>query len=190
MKLIGSTTSPFVRRLRLFLADHEYEFISLDIFSEQDRKFLTQNNPTLKVPALIDDEQCIYDSRVIYRYLAQKFKMEKISWEQENLLTLIDAANDSFVTLLLTDRSGIDNQQDVLFFNLQNERVEKLLTVLADEVSKGEFTTWHYPAICLFCLLDWVIFRNLYEVNKFPHLIEFWQQAKNNAMVSESDPRT
>jgi glutathione S-transferase len=189
MQLIGSTTSPFVRRLRLFLAEKSYDFVSLDIFSEKDRAFLMANNPALKVPALIDEEQCIYDSRVIYRYLAEKLSTPKLSWAQENLLTLIDAANDSFVTLLLTDRSGLDNKQDILFFNLQNERVEKLLSVLSDEVEKGVFVQWHYPAICLFCLLDWIAFRNLFDLNKFPHLIDFWQGAQKNIMVSESDPR-
>lgn len=34
MQLIGSVTSPFVRRLRLLLTDVDYDFLALDIFSE------------------------------------------------------------------------------------------------------------------------------------------------------------
>ena len=77
MKLIGSTTSPFVRRLRLYftlLNVSDFDFVNLDIFSSQDRQLLTENNPAQKVPALIDDEQCIYDSRVIFRYLSEKYQ--------------------------------------------------------------------------------------------------------------------
>ncbi len=189
MKLIGSTTSPFVRRLRLYLAEHNYEFINLDIFSPEDRQFLTENNPANKVPALIDGEQHIYDSRVIYRYLANKLGQTALSWPQENLLTLIDAANDSLVTILLSKRSGLDVEQDVLFFNLQHERLATVFNVLANEAANGEFTQWHYPSICLFCLLDWAQFRQLYDFSALPALVEFYQQAKSQLGIKETDPR-
>ena len=32
MKLLGSTTSPFARRLRIYLVDKPFQFINLDIF--------------------------------------------------------------------------------------------------------------------------------------------------------------
>eukprot|EP00487_Bulimina_marginata_P005236 TRINITY_DN2288_c0_g1_i2.p1 TRINITY_DN2288_c0_g1~~TRINITY_DN2288_c0_g1_i2.p1 ORF type:complete len:104 (+),score=24.00 TRINITY_DN2288_c0_g1_i2:331-642(+) len=98
MKLLGSTTSPFVRRLRLYslqLNVADFEFVPLDIFANSEgRKLLTEKDPAQKVPALIDDEQCIYDSRVIFRYLSDKYQQPSLTWRQENLLTLIDAAND------------------------------------------------------------------------------------------------
>jgi len=189
MQLLGSTTSPFVRRLRLYLVDIEHEFINLDIFSEQGREILTANNPAQKVPALIDGELCVYDSRVIYRYFAEKFSETKLTWEQENLLTLIDAANDSFVTLLLSMRSGIDVEQDVLFYNLQRERVEKVLSVLAQECEQGAFDTWSYPSICLFCLLDWIEFRELYDWKRFPPLYNFYCKSQQRKGIKETDPR-
>ena len=71
MKLIGSTTSPYVRRIRLLLSDEPYEFINLDIYGE-GRDELRRTNPTLKIPVLIDGDQELYDSRVIARYLGQK----------------------------------------------------------------------------------------------------------------------
>ncbi len=45
MKLIGSTTSPYVRRIRLLLNDEPYEFINLDIYGE-GRDELRRTNPT------------------------------------------------------------------------------------------------------------------------------------------------
>ncbi len=192
MKLLGSTTSPFVRRIRLYLAQLEitdYDFVNLDIFSDQDRHILTENNPAKKVPALIDSERCIYDSRVIFRYLAQKYQQTAITWEEENLLTLIDAANDSLVSILLLNRSGFDTQEDKLFFNLQHERVETIMSVLAKAVEEKAFNQWHYPAICLYCLLDWAEFRQLYDFKTKLTLVSFHQENKNNIDVDESDPR-
>ncbi len=192
MKLIGSSTSPFVRRLRLYFAQlnvTDFDFVNLDIFSSQDRQLLTDNNPAQKVPALVDDEQCIYDSRVIFRYLSQKYQQVPLSWSQENLLTLIDAANDSLVSLLLLNRSEIDTSEDKLFFNLQHERVEQVISVLSQAAADGDFDQWHYPAICLYCLLDWARFRQLYDFSQQKPLTDFYQQAMNNAGVSETDPR-
>jgi len=189
MQLLGSTTSPYVRRIRLYLHGRDYEFINLDIFAPDDRATLTANNPTLKVPVLIDREQNIYDSRVIYRYLADKSGQAALSWQQENQLTLIDAANDSFVTLLLSDRSGFDVSDDKLLFKLQNERVAKLLSTLNDEVAAGQFSQWHYPAICLFCLLDWIDFRSLFDFSHLPHLTAFYQNSLQHPGIRETDPR-
>jgi glutathione S-transferase len=189
MQLLGSVTSPFVRRLRLYLTDKEYEFINLDIFAEADRTLLTKNNPAQKIPALIDEQQCIYDSRVIYRYLSEKFQESKLSWQQENLLTLIDSVNDSLVSFLLLQRSDIDTQQDGLFFNLQHERVEQVLKVLNDEVAQGSFSDWQYPSICLFCLLDWIEFRQLASWQHLPHLLSFHKQMSSKKTVSTTDPR-
>ena len=100
MKLIGSGMSPYVRRIRLFLEGQDYEFINLNIYSPEGREALASYTPAMKVPVLIDAEQKVYDSRAIHRYLTQKQTAKPLSWDQENLLTLIDAANDSFVILL------------------------------------------------------------------------------------------
>jgi len=200
MQLYGSTTSPYVRRIRLYLAllakqssisDESYQFVNLDIFSDQGREKLTKDNPTLKVPYLIDGEQSVFDSRVIYRYLAEKFSQPKLSWQDENLLTLMDAANDSFVSLFLTKRSGLDNKQDCLFFNLQNERVSIIVSQLNDALLKGDFNTWDYPSICLFSLLDWANLRELYPFSEFPALLEWVNEykLKTNLDIAETDPR-
>jgi len=189
MKLLGSTTSPFARRLRIFLADEAYEFINLDIFAEKDRDLLTKNNPAQKIPTLIDGEQCIYDSRVIYRYLASKYQQTALTWSQENLLTLIDAANDSLVSMLVLQRSEIDTDKDSLFFNLQRERVEQVFSALDKEVRQGSFNDWNYLTICLFCLLDWAEFRNLAQWQHFSELKVLHQKYSSRAEVKRTDPR-
>jgi glutathione S-transferase len=54
LKLYGSTTSPFVRRIRIWLANTEHEFVNLLIFEDQDREVLAAKNPTMKIPILED----------------------------------------------------------------------------------------------------------------------------------------
>ena len=119
MKLYGSQTSPYVRRIRLLLANQSYQFVNMHIFAEEDRQTLLALNPTLKIPMLEQEGKIIFDSGVIYRFLAAQFQLAALSWYQENQLTVINAVSDSLVSLFLCQRSGLDTNEDRLFFNLQ-----------------------------------------------------------------------
>lgn len=189
MKLYGSTSSPFVRRLRVFLADRPYEFVTLNIFEASDRELLVRLNPTQKIPMLHDGAHVIFDSGVIYRYLAAKFAVAPLSWSEENTLTTINAANDSLVELLLCKRSGFNVEEDKLFFKLQRDRVAATLQVLEDKVRQGEFAHWNYLSISLYCLLDWIVFRELVDLTKFSALLAFRRDHVEFPAVAATDPR-
>ncbi|TRY32135.1 glutathione S-transferase family protein [Aliiglaciecola sp. M165] len=189
IKLYGSTTSPFVRRLRMWMANVEHEFINLEIFAGKDRVTLAERNPTLKIPMIEDDANVIFDSRVIYRYLTEKFDYPVPSWEQENQLTLIDAATDSLVQMLLLGRSEIDTSEDKMYFKLQRERVESTLSHLNDLVSQGTFEDWNYPSICLFSLIDWIEFRTLHDLNNMADLRAFRDNNSQRIEATATDPR-
>jgi len=189
MKLFGSLSSPFVRRLRLLLVAQPYEFISLNIFESAGRETLVKLNPTRKVPMLQDGELVIFDSGVIFRYLCQKLQLPTLCWADENRLTMINAVNDSLVEILLCQRSGFDTQSDKLFFNLQHERVAGTLQVLEQEAVAGQFADWNYLAMSLYCLLDWVEFRQLADLTPYPALQQFMQASKDRPGVAQTDPR-
>ena len=193
LKLYGSTTSPYVRRLRIWLANTEHEFVNLQIFVEQDRHMLAAKNPTMKIPMLEDgtDEtaQIIFDSRIIYRYLTNKFDDPLLSWEQENQLTIIDSANDSLVQMFILSNSDIQADEDKLFFKLQKERVNAVLVYLNHMAGSQQFTSWNYPAICLYCLIDWIEFRNLHNMQGLTNLLAFHDDNAQRIEVTATDPR-
>lgn len=189
MKLYGSQTSPYVRRIRLLLADNAYEFVKLNIFAGDDRERLAAINPTLRIPMLEDAEQVIFDSGVIYRYLAAKFGIATLNWYQENQLTLINAVNDSLIMLLQLNRSGFDTNDDKLFFNLQRERVVTSLYVLEQQAANNEFANWDYVSMSLYSLIDWTLFRELLELDDYPALLSFAKIHQDKPMISVTDPR-
>ena len=189
MKLYGSQTSPYVRRIRLFLADTNCDFIKLNILEDSDREILAAMNPTLRIPMLTDAQQTIFDSGVIYRYLAAKNGEPALSWYQENQLTVINAVNDSLVMLFQCSRCGLDTNEDKLFYNLQRERIATSLFVLEQQAANAEFANWRYPAMALYSLLDWIMFRELLELDDYPALLAFANQNLQQPMVAESDPR-
>src|SRR5690606_13422851 len=70
MRLIGSLTSPYVRKARVVLAEKklEYEFVLEDVWAGDSN--IQQYNPLGKVPCLImDDSGALFDSRVIVEYM-------------------------------------------------------------------------------------------------------------------------
>jgi glutathione S-transferase len=70
MKLIGAVTSPYVRKVRIVMAEKklDYEFIPEDVWSAQTT--IGQSNPLGKVPCLVlDGGEAVFDSRVIVEYM-------------------------------------------------------------------------------------------------------------------------
>ena len=70
MKLIGSAASPYVRKVRVVLAEKrlDYQFVIEDVWSADTT--ISNSNPLGKVPCLImEGGEAMFDSRVIVEYL-------------------------------------------------------------------------------------------------------------------------
>ncbi len=70
MKLIGSPTSPYVRKVRVVMAEKklDYQFALDDVWSEAST--IGVSNPLGKVPCLVmEGGEAMFDSRVIVEYL-------------------------------------------------------------------------------------------------------------------------
>ena len=91
--------------------------------------------------------------------------------------------------MLLSKRSGLDIEQDTMFYNIQRERIITTLRTLSAMVGAGEFTDWHYPSICLFSLIDWLDFRALVDFEGIESLLLFRDHNLQQPMVAETNPR-
>lgn len=70
MKLIGSTTSPYVRKVRIVMAEKklDYQFVNEDVWAADTN--ISASNPLGKVPCLImEGSEALFDSRVIVEYV-------------------------------------------------------------------------------------------------------------------------
>jgi len=189
MELIGSSTSPYVRRIRLLLCEMPHRFSDLDIYNI-DREALRQKTPIMRIPVLIDGDRTVYDSRIIARYIAaEKLKTPSLNWDEENLISIIDGATDALIALLLIKRSGIDVEADQLYIKLQKDRAATTLNELEKLVAKKAFEQWNYPSICLYTLLDWAEFRSMIDLGELPNLKAFKECNQNRESVAATDPR-
>jgi glutathione S-transferase len=70
MKLIGSLTSPYVRKVRIVMAEKklDYQFVVEDVWAADTT--MADANPLGKVPCLVmEGGEAVFDSRVIVEYL-------------------------------------------------------------------------------------------------------------------------
>lgn len=70
MKLIGSKTSPYVRKVRVVMAEKklDYNFVDENVWTSDTT--ISESNPLGKVPCLVmDGAEALFDSRVIVEYL-------------------------------------------------------------------------------------------------------------------------
>ena len=69
MKLIGSLTSPYVRKVRIVMAEKRLDYqLELEDVWASDR--ISQSNPLGKVPCLVmEGGEAMFDSRVIVEYM-------------------------------------------------------------------------------------------------------------------------
>lgn len=169
MKLIGSLTSPYVRKVRIVLGEKgiDHEFTNDPPFSPDTR--VAQVNPLGKVPALImDDGYILFDSRVIVEYLddlngpesgrlipavgPQRLRVKR--WE-----ALADGIIDACVAIYL-ERKRPESQQSQEWIERQQKKIDQGLQAVAAELGdkpwcEGESMTLADIALgCSFGYLD------------------------------------
>jgi glutathione S-transferase len=78
MKLIGSVTSPYVRKVRIVMAEKklDYQFAQEDVWNSDA---ILASNPLGKVPCLVmEGGEAVFDSRVIVEYLDARSPLARL----------------------------------------------------------------------------------------------------------------
>jgi glutathione S-transferase len=170
MKLIGSTTSPYVRKVRVVLAEKklDYEFELENVWSAETVIHLS--NPLGKVPCLImEDGSPMYDSRVIAEYLDTLTPVCKLLppngrdradvkvWE-----ALSDGVLDAAVLVRLEKTLRPAEQQSAAWIERQMGKVHAGLAIMSANLGESPFCKGnHYTLadVAVGCALGWLAFR-------------------------------
>lgn len=171
MKLYGTTTSPFVRRVRIVAAELDVGYDLVNTAHDDGQAQLRALSPIWKVPVAEVDGRTLFDSRVIIDWLTTTrgygpLRAPRDRWHEANVLNAIDAALDSAIQVFYLRREGFD-PMTIPFGPRQLERVASILEWVA-----GELPTYD-PArglglaeLSLVCALDWMDFREAYDTRK------------------------
>ena len=108
MKLIGSVPSPYVRKVRVVMAEKklEYEFVQEDVWASDST--ITSSNPLGKVPCLVmEGGEALFDSRVIVEYLDTLSPVGKLippSGRERTEVKIWEALADGLLDAAITAR--------------------------------------------------------------------------------------
>lgn len=202
MKLIGSNASPYVRKVRIVMAEKklDYQYELEDVWSETTA--IGESNPLGKVPCLImEDGGAVFDSRVIVEYLdtltpvgklipaSGRERAEVKCWE-----ALADGMLDAAVLMRLEETQRKPEERSSTWTARQRRKVDAGLRSMSTGLGEG---TWcngsHYSLadIAVGCALGWIAFRfpDIGWTDDYPNLARLFDKLGERASFRETAPK-
>lgn len=172
MKLIGSSASPYVRKVRIVMAEKklDYRFIEEDVWAEDTT--IATSNPLGKVPCLVmEGGEAVFDSRVIVEYLDTlspvgrliptqgRERAEVKTWE-----ALADGVMDAGVLARLESRwaGRQEDERSQAWIDRQLGKVEAGIKAMAQGLGEKPYCSGIHMSlsdIAVGCALGWIGFR-------------------------------
>lgn len=168
MKLVGSLTSPYVRKVRVVLAERAIGHDFLEESAWNAGTTVPRYNPLNKVPALVIERgETLYDSAVIAEYLdgisggmlipAQPLARARVKRGE----ALGDGLADAGITAFL-ERKREPSRQDEAWISRQLDKVNAAITTMASDLGHKPFlggNDMDLADIACGCALFWLEFR-------------------------------
>ncbi|MGP1681440.1 MAG: glutathione S-transferase N-terminal domain-containing protein [Giesbergeria sp.] len=172
MKLIGSTTSPYVRKVRVVMAEKklDYQFVEESVWAADTS--IAIYNPLGKVPCLVmDGAEAMFDSRVIVEYLdtlspvgklipgSGRERAEVKTWE-----ALADGLLDAAILVRLerTFEGRSEAQRSQAWIDRQLDKVQNALRAMSRGLGEKAFCSGIHLSlsdVAVGCALGWLAFR-------------------------------
>jgi glutathione S-transferase len=172
MKLIGSAASPYVRKVRVVLAEKrlDYQFVIEDVWAVDTT--IANSNPLGKVPCLImEGGDAMFDSRVIVEYLDTLSPVGKLIPQQgreraevKTWEALADGVMDAGVLWRLeaTWSGRNDHERSLTWIARQRTKVEDGVAAMSKGLGDKPFCSGIHLSlsdIAVGCTLGWLSFR-------------------------------
>lgn len=202
MKLLGSHASPYVRKVRVVMAEKklDYEFILEDVWASDTK--IQQSNPLGKVPCLImEDGGAMFDSRVIVEYLDTLSPVGKLvppngreraevkCWE-----ALADGVADAAILVRLEKTKRPESQQSPEWIKRQMDKVHAGLKAMSAGLKDKPYcagTHYSLADVAVGCTLDWLTFRfpEIKWRDDYPNLGKLFDKLSERPSFKETLPK-
>ena len=145
MKLLGSSRSPYVRKVRVMFEEKGIAYVFAEVSASDPE--VAQANPLAKIPALVcDNGKFLYDSCVIVEYLdglvatpklipdAFEARIDVKRWE-----ALGNGIMDAIVEISHEERTPIAQRKGPEFFAKQQKKIDASLATMEKDLDNREF---------------------------------------------------
>ncbi len=171
MKLIGSLTSPYVRKVRIVMAEKklDFQFVLEDVWGTDA---VLKSNPLGKVPCLVmEGGEAVFDSRVIVEYLDTLSPVGKLippsGRERTEIRTweaLADGLLDASILARLEATWGgrTEAQRSQAWIDRQMSRVHATLQAMSQGLGEKPFCAGNLftlADVAVGCALGYLDFR-------------------------------
>lgn len=203
MKLIGSLSSPYVRKVRVVLAEKKIEcpLVLEDVWAADSE--IHASNPLGKVPCLImDDGGALFDSSVIVEYIdtlspvgrllpaAGRERIETRCWE-----ALANGVLDAGVLIRMENVLREPQMRSQAWIDRQMRKVTDGLKAISDGLGDKTWCSNNHLTladIAVGCTLGWLDFR-FPEIDwrtAHPNLAAFQERISKRQSFIDTEPRT
>ena len=201
MKLIGSLTSPYVRKVRIVFLEKKLDVdLELNNVWAADTK-IGDSNPLGKVPCLIsDDGDAIYDSRVIAEYADGLSPVSKLipadnreravvkTWE-----ALADGIMDAGILARLERTWRPANEQSSAWADRQIGKINKALEQMSEKLGENAWCHGNQMTladVAVGCAIGYLLFRfpEIQWQAQYPNLNRLYQKLLERASFVETEP--
>ena len=202
MKLIGEVTSPYVRKVRIVMAEKklEFELVLADVWNSDE---ILQSNPLGKIPCLVmEGGEAVFDSRVIVEYLdtlspvgkliptAGRERAEVRTWE-----ALADGILDAAILARLeaTWAGRTAAQRSQAWIDRQLSRVDAALAAMASGLGDKPWCVGNHMTladISVGCAVGYLSFRfpQIDWRGRHPNLARLFDKLATRPSFIESAP--
>jgi len=201
MKIIGSVTSPYVRKVRIVLAEKKIEadFVLENVWAAETTIGLT--NPLGKIPCLVmDDGSGIFDSRVIVEYVDTLSPVGKLipadgreraavkTWE-----ALADGLLDAGILARLEATWRPTEQQSPAWVERQMSKIDAVLKSMSIGLDESTFcynNQFSLADVAVGCALGYLDFRfpSLDWRAQYPNLDQLHQRLMQRQSFKDTVP--
>lgn len=169
MKLLGSLTSPYVRKVRIVMAEKRIDY-ELELDNPWDTAtHVTEHNPLGKVPVLLmDDGSALFDSRVIVEYMDTITPVARLIPEPNRQRIVVkrwealaDGICDSASSIFL-EKKRPEAQQDPDWISRQQKKIETGVRCAARDLGEKNFCcgeNYNLADVALGCALFYLDLR-------------------------------
>ncbi|MCS4509587.1 glutathione S-transferase family protein [Xylophilus ampelinus] len=173
MKLIGSNASPYVRKVRVVMAEKklDYQFVLENVWAADTA--ISASNPLGKVPCLVmEGAEAVFDSRVIVEYLDTLSPVGKLipsSGRERAEVKTWEALADGLLDAALLARleqggfaGRTESERSQVWTDLQLAKVHAAIKAIAKGLGDKPFCSGIHLSlsdIAVGCALLWLEFR-------------------------------
>jgi glutathione S-transferase len=201
IRLLGSLTSPYVRKVRIVMAEKriEYQLELEDVWAPDTR--IHDANPLGKVPCLImEDGGAVFDSRVIVEYLDSATPVSKLipatgreraevrTWE-----ALADGIVDAAILARLEQTQRPAAQQSAAWIERQMGKIHAGIAAMGGGLGDKAWCNGHaytLADIAVGCALGYLDFRfgSIDWRGRHPNLARLYEKLAARPSFAETQP--